>query len=266
MLVDTHLHLDLEQFDPDRADVIANARAAGVQGFVLIGFDERRWNSTAALCDAHAGMVRTAGVHPNSAMSWHAGSRTALAEQLVMDDVVALGEIGLDFFRDNSEPDVQREVFIEQLELARELELPVIIHQRSAEQEVLEVLTHYAPLRGVMHCFSGDLEFAARCLALGFHLGLGGVVTYPKSDLIREAVAAAPLDRLLLETDAPFLAPQAWRGKRNQPAYVGSVAECIAQLVGVHPGELAERTTRNAVELFGPSLAAALQQAMSEQQ
>lgn len=266
MLVDTHLHLDLEQFDPDRANVIADARAAGVQGFVLIGFDEQRWTTTAALCDAHAGMVRVAGMHPNSATSWHAGSCAALTEQLAMDGVVAIGEIGLDFFRNNAAPDVQRAVFAQQLELARELALPVIIHQRSAEVEVLDVLARFAPLRGVMHCFSGDLEYAERCLELGFHLGIGGVVTYPKSNLIREAVMATPLDRLLLETDAPFLAPQAWRGKRNEPAYVANVAECVAKLVDMQPAELAERTTGNAIELFGPALAAALQQAVSVEQ
>ena len=263
MLIDTHLHLDLEQFEPDRADVIERARAAGVHGFVLIGFDERRWSTTAALCASQAGMVRSAGVHPNSASSWHTGSREALAKQLVMDGVVAVGEIGLDFYRDSADRDVQCAVFSEQLELARELDLPVIIHQRAAEAEVLDTLADFAPLRGVMHCFSGDWEYAQRCVGLGFHLGLGGVVTFPKSHGVREAVRAAPLDRLVLETDAPFLAPQAWRGKRNEPAYVANVAECVSALVGLQLTELVERTTSNAFELFGPALSEAVARSMN---
>jgi len=263
MLVDTHVHLDLEQFDADRADVIDRARAAGVQGMVLIGFEERRWTSTAALCASQVGMVRSAGVHPNSASSWHAGSRALLAEQLAMEGVVAVGEIGLDFYRDSADRDVQRAVFIEQVALARDLDLPVIIHQRAAEGEVLDVLDRFASLRGVMHCFSGDREYAERCLALGFHLGVGGVVTFPKSHDVREAVQTAPLDRLLLETDAPFLAPQAWRGKRNEPAYVANVAECVSALVGVPFTELAERTTSNAIEVFGPALSEAMAHSMN---
>ena len=258
MLVDTHLHLDLEHFDADRAAVVERARSAGVKGSVLIGFEPRRWLTTAELCARCPGMVRAAGVHPNSVTTWSAGTEKLLADELGKPGVVALGEIGLDFYRDRADPDQQRAVFGAQLALARELAVPVVIHQRAAEQEVLDTLARFAPLRGVMHCFTGDKAFAARCLALGLHLGLGGVLTFPRSTDVREAVRQAPLDRLLLETDAPFIAPQAWRGRRNEPAYVATVAEQLAQLRGLDLATIAEQTTRNAVELFGQQLAIAL--------
>lgn len=258
MLVDTHLHLDMEQFDADRDTVVEHARQAGVSGFVLVGFEERRWPTTEALCERFPGMVRAAGVHPNSATTWHDGTAEALEAELAKPGVVALGEIGLDFFRDDVAPETQREVFERQLELARRLDVPVIIHQRSAEIEVVETIERCAPLRGVMHCFTGDAAFAERCLALGFYLGLGGVLTFPRSDALRDAIRQAPEDRLLLETDAPFIAPQPWRGQRNEPAYVAAVAEQLAELRGCSVADIAERTTRNALALFGPSLASTL--------
>lgn len=261
MLVDSHLHLDLEQFDDDRDAVVARARADRVQGFVLIGFEPRRWRSTAGLCARYPGMVRAAGVHPNSAATWEAGTPAALAAELGKPGVVAVGEIGLDFYRDSADPESQRAVFAAQLELARALNMPVIIHQRAAETEVLSTLERFAPLRGVMHCFTGDSEYAAQYLALGLHLGFGGVLTFPRSEGVREAARSAPLDRLLLETDAPFIAPQPWRGRRNEPAYVTAVAAQLAEVRGVGLDALAEQTTSNAVELFGQQLANALPEA-----
>jgi TatD DNase family protein len=255
MLVDTHLHLDLGQFDHDRSAVVERARAAGVSGFVLIGFEPLRWRTTAELCARYPDMVRAAGVHPNSAATWEADTVDLLAAELGEPGVVALGEIGLDFYRDSADPQTQRTAFAAQLELARALDVPVIIHQRAAEQEVLDTLQRFAPLRGVMHCFTGDADFAGRCVALGLHLGIGGVLTFPRSTAIRDAVRDAPMDRLLLETDAPFIAPQPWRGRRNQPAYVSAVAAELADALDLNVEEVEEHTTRNAVELFGQQLA-----------
>jgi TatD DNase family protein len=203
-------------------------------------------------------MVRAAGVHPNSAGTWEAGTADLLAAELSRPGVVALGEIGLDFYRDSADPDTQRAVFAAQLEIASALDMPVIIHQRDAELEVLELLQRFAPLRGVMHCFTGDAGYARQCLELGLHLGIGGVLTFPRSDAVREAVRSAPLDRLLLETDAPFIAPQPWRGRRNEPAYVAAVATTLADVLALEVPVVAEQTTRNSVELFGQQLADSL--------
>jgi TatD DNase family protein len=257
-LIDTHAHLDLAEFDDDRIAVLERSLEAGVHATLLIGFDAERWRSTAALCGARAELVRAVGVHPNSAEQWSAETQRGLEAQLDSGDAVAVGEIGLDFFRTHADPDQQRAAFVTQLDLARAARLPIIIHQRQAEAELLETLGPYAPLRGVLHCFSGDAAFAARCLELGLHLGVGGVATYPKSGAVREALAQAPLERLLLETDAPFLAPLSKRGKRNEPAYMVETLEVIARERGASVDAIAAATTANAVALFGAPLERAL--------
>jgi TatD DNase family protein len=257
-LIDTHAHLDLPEFDVDRAAVLQRSRTAGVHATLLIGFDPERWRSTAALCASRPELVRAVGVHPNSAEQWNADVQADLEAELARGDAVAVGEIGLDYFRQHANPDQQRAAFATQLQLAQAAGLPIIIHQRQAEAELLETLTPFAPLRGVLHCFSGDADFAARCLELGLHLGVGGVATYPKSSAVREALAAAPLERLLLETDAPFLAPRSRRGKRNEPAYLLETLELIARERGVSADAIAHATTANALALFGARLAHAL--------
>jgi TatD DNase family protein len=257
-LIDTHAHLDLPEFDDDRAALLQRSLAAGVHATILIGFDPKRWRSTATLCAERPELVRAVGLHPNSARQWSAALHGDLEAELARGDAVAVGEIGLDFFREHADPAHQRSAFAAQLDIARATQLPIIIHQRQAEAALLEILTPYAPLRGVLHCFSGDAAFAASCLELGLHLGVGGVATYPKSAAVREALAAAPLERLLLETDAPFLAPRSHRGTRNEPAYMLETLELLAHARGVTAGAIAAATTGNAVALFGESLANAL--------
>lgn len=261
-IIDTHCHLDLEQFDADRVEMLQRAQDAGVAAMVLIGFNPDRWRETAKLCADRPEMVRTVGIHPNDAEIWDGSVRADLIQEIKSGNPVAVGEIGLDFFRSRDTAEQQQQAFEEQLEIAREHDLPVVIHQRAAELEVLRTLSGTPGVRGVMHCFTGDLAYAERTLELGFYLGIGGVVTYPKSDDVREAVAAAPSDRLLLETDAPFLAPQSHRGKRNEPAYLSEIIMEVARVRGTTVEAVAEQTTENALRLFGPALKGAMNSGM----
>lgn len=253
-IVDTHCHLDLDAFDEDRADVLDRALSAGVHAMILVGYNPERWRTTADLCARHRYLKRTVGIHPNNAGMWDDQMAVQLRHELVRDRPVALGEIGLDFYRSADNADQQRRAFVAQLEIASEFELPVVIHQRSAEDEVLKVLADVRPRSGVMHCFTGNREYAERCLELGLHLGIGGVVTFPKSTEIREVVASAPDDKLVLETDAPFLAPQLRRGKRNESALLPAVLQEVASTKRTSGADMAERTTTNAVDLFGKQL------------
>lgn len=253
-LIDTHSHLDTEAFDADRDDVITAARAASIDAVLLIGYDRQRWRTTQALCERYPLFVRAAGLHPNSAEQWNTNMERDLNNEIAAGQIVAIGETGLDYYRDHASPTKQRAAFNSQLELARQFDLPVIIHQRSAEADILDILAAYAPVRGVMHCFSGTSSFAERCIELGLHLGVGGVVTYPKSTDIRVALERVPDDTLLLETDAPFLAPQGNRGKRNEPAFMRTTLEVLANLRGQSPEQVARITTENAERLFGGRL------------
>ncbi|HUG16493.1 MAG TPA: TatD family hydrolase [Thermomicrobiales bacterium] len=259
-IVDTHCHLDLSAFDEDRDAVIRNAIAVGVHSMVAIGFNPDRWHSTRRLCHAYPFMLRAVGVHPNDAGIWNDDVREALADECASGDPVAIGETGLDFFRDRADHEAQTLAFERQIELSRELSLPIIIHQRNAEAEVLEALAPYAPIRGVMHCFTGSASFASACMRLGLMLGIGGVATFPRSEELRSTIARLPLRSIIVETDAPYLAPQSQRGKRNSPALVTEVVEVIASSRRVLVESIADETTDNAIRLFGPRMSQALEQ------
>jgi TatD DNase family protein len=259
MLVDSHAHLEMEAFDADRDAVLTRARDAGV-GFILaIGNahpESGSMDKALALCRRHADLATTAGIHPHDARiasdAWHG----RLAELLREPEVWAVGEIGLDYYYDHSPRDTQRGVFRDLLAVAREADRPVIIHARDADADLLEILgRHWAPPNpgGIMHCFAGDPAMAARCLALGFHISFAGTLTFPKAENVRAAAAAVPPDRLLVETDAPYLAPVPVRGRRNEPAHVRHVAAALARVHGLDEAELARRTTANFWHLFGRS-------------
>lgn len=234
--------------------MIDRARSAGVAAIVVIGHSPERWRTSAALCASHPFLARTVGMHPNDAARWSDSILDAIEDEIATEEPIAIGETGLDFFRDSAPEELQREAFASQIRIARRHDLPIVIHQRSAESQVLDMLGRHGPVRGVMHCFGGDKSFAAACVESGLMLGIGGVATYPKSEAVRAAIAATPLDRLILETDAPYLAPQPWRGKRNEPSYVVAAAEVIASVHGTSLEDVAARTTANAVRLFGPRL------------
>lgn len=250
MLVDTHCHLDQPQFEADIGAVIARAHEAGVRRMVTIGTDLPSSRMAVALAERYTGVYAAVGVHPHQAKTWDEAALTELEQLARHAKVVAIGEIGLDFYRDWSPRQAQAHAFEAQLGLARRLGLPVIIHDREAHEAVLATLQAHAPVRGVLHSFSGDAQVAEAALALGLHLGFSGPVTFPKADALRQVVAQTPLERLLVETDAPYLAPQAHRGRRNEPAYVRYVAEEVAAVKGLPFEVVAAQTTANAEALF----------------
>lgn len=253
-IVDTHCHIDLDVFDHDRDEIIRAALNNDVHALVAIGFNAERWRSTAALCRRFPFIVRAAGLHPNDAQRWKSETLDELRRECSDPSVVAVGETGLDFFRDRAGKQEQLRAFEAQLELAGDLGLPVVIHQREAESEVLDALKRHVPLTGVMHCFTGDERYAESCLELGMMIGVGGVLTYPRSNELRRAIQLLPSTSIIVETDAPFLAPQIRRGSRNTPGNVRDIVETLAEIRGETMESTAAITTQNAIRLFGPVL------------
>jgi len=252
MLVDTHAHLDDEQFDTDRGEVLSRARGAGVTAIVNASYHLPSAAAAAALAADHDWIYAACGIHPHEAGGARPGYQDTLRELAARPKVVAIGEIGLDYYRDLSPREEQRRIFREQLSLARELELPVIIHSRDAHGDVLRILKGdgVGPAGGVMHCFSGSWEMAREVLAMGFYISLAGPVTFSNATRLAEVARRLPCDRLLVETDCPYLAPVPYRGRRNEPAYVRLVAQKVAELRGVPFEELAAQTAENAARVF----------------
>ena len=257
-LFDTHCHLDFESFHDDIEAVIARAAEAGVTRLIVPSLDLDNAAAVLALAERFPGVYAAVGVHPNSAAGWCDQWIDRLRELAQHPKVVAIGEIGLDYYWDKTPPETQHRALTQQLELAVELGLPVIIHNREASADVVRLLSdlvtrHSSPVtppRGVLHSFSADWHTAESALALGYHLGFTGPLTYKKADDLRAIAARVPLDRILIETDAPFLAPHPHRGRRNEPAYVRHAAERLAEVRGVSLDEIAATTTANAVRLF----------------
>jgi TatD DNase family protein len=256
-MIDSHCHLAGREFDPDLPEVVCRARAAGVTGAlcILADDDAAEDEGAARVRDQWPEVRFAAGIHPHNA-GRHAGDVAggvaAVEARLRRHGAVALGEIGLDYHYDLSPRDVQQEVFRSQIALARRLHLPVIIHTREATADTLAILRAdgAGELTGVFHCFTGDDETAAAAVELGFYLSFAGIVTFAKADALRETARRTPADRLLVETDAPYLAPAPFRGKRNEPAYVAKVVERIAAVRGVATDELARQTAGNFQRLF----------------
>ncbi len=235
-VIDSHCHIDLPAFDADRDAVMERARAAGVEAMLLIGgFDEEQGHLRALRVAAELGLPVSAGVHPHEARLATAAIYDELRTLAADKRIVAIGEIGLDFHYDHSPRDVQREVFRAQVRLAREVNLPVIIHTREADDETATLLEEEGAIAGVIHCFTGGHDLARRALALGFFISFSGIVAFPRAEVIQEVARTIPLDRLLVETDSPFLAPPPHRGKRNEPAFVVEVVRTIARLRGEPP-------------------------------
>jgi TatD DNase family protein len=259
MFVDSHAHIDGPEFDADRDEMLERALAAGVTTILNVGTGDPHsgvFERAIELGHRHDRVYTAIGVHPHDAR-FYDDQAEALIKQLFETGgrVIAWGEIGLDFHYNNSPRDVQLEVFKRQLRAAREVGVPVIIHTREAESETIEILqSEYtdAECGGVFHCFSGSKDLARRALDLGFAISFSGIVTFRRADELREIAKEVPLDRLLIETDCPFLAPVPYRGKRNEPAYVVEVARCIAELRGLPLQEIARLTTDNFENLFDP--------------
>jgi TatD DNase family protein len=250
-LIDSHCHLDDKQFDADREAVIARAREAGVERMMAIGTGDGPPDLEAALRLArlHDFIYATVGVHPHDASKatpeTFARMEALATDATVKTKLLAIGEIGLDYHYDFSPRNVQREVFVAQLKLAGRAGKPIVIHTREAWDDTLLLLREHWSGGGIMHCFSGGAAEARQALDLGFHLSFGGVLTFPKAEALREAARLAPEDRLLVETDAPYLAPVPKRGKRNEPAFMVETVRRLAEVRGVRPEHIAERTTGN---------------------
>ena len=254
MLVDTHAHLNFPQFSGDLDRVVQNAKEAGVARIVNVGTNLEVSRQAAALAEQHEGIYATAGFHPHDVETADAQGLKALPDLLSHERIVAVGETGLDFYRDYAPHDLQERVFHHHIRLALETGLPLVIHSRGAEDRVLDLLeAHRAgEVGGVLHCFGGDWEQAKRAVDLNFYLGFGGTVTFRKSSSLPVALKT-PKERLLLETDCPYLAPVPYRGRRNEPAYVRVVAECLARERGEEVDRVLYRTGQNAFRLFGLS-------------
>lgn len=249
MLFNTHSHVDTgRQFAADREQVMERAREMGVRRLMVIGHNRSAIPITLRFADAYDWVYAAVGIHPTDALEWNGETERELREAARHPKVRAIGEVGLDYYwKDRAPFEVQRQVFRRQIQIARELNLPLVIHDRDAHEDTVQILREEGAdeVGGIMHCFAGDWSIAEQCLALGFYLGVGGTVTYKNNPTGQEVVRRAPLDRLVLETDDPYLAPMPHRGKRNEPGYVRYVAEYVAALKGITFEEVAAATWNN---------------------
>jgi len=253
MLIDSHCHLDFPDFAPERDDVIARARAAGVSPMITISTRMRRFDDVYALTQAYDDVFCSAGTHPHYATEEKDVPLADILAAAGRDKVVAIGEAGLDYHYDFSAVSDQKAGFRRHIEAARHTGLPLVIHSREAEEDtaaILEDEMRQGRFTAVLHCFTSGPELARRGLALGLYVSFSGVLTFKKSDQLREIAAKVPMDRLLVETDAPYLAPMPYRGKRNEPAYVRHTARVLAEVKGVTEDEMARTTTENVYRLF----------------
>lgn len=251
--IDTHCHLDEDAFTQDCAESISRAVDAGVVAMVAVGITLQSCRRVIELADRFPAVFATVGLHPNYVSTAGPQDWDQIVALAKSPKVVGLGETGLDQYWDHSPLDLQVEYFDRHLELSRDLGLPFVVHCRDAEADVVAQLRRHAqqgPLNGVMHSFCGSSETAAACLEMGMYLSIGGMVTFKKNESLRQVATTIPIDRLLIETDAPYLAPTPFRGKRNEPAHVRLTAACLAEIRGVSKEEIAGATTANARQLF----------------
>src|SRR5215469_2411794 len=250
MLVDSHCHLDFADSAAEREAIISRARAAGVDTMLTISTRLDEFDAVRAIAEAHSGIWCSVGVHPHEAKDYAELAPQKLLALAAHPQVVGIGETGLDFHYDLSPRDIQERVFRAHIAASRESGLPLIIHAREADREVAWILEKERPPPGVMHCFSSGRALADAALALGFYISISGIVTFRNAEELRAIVHDLPLERLLVETDAPYLAPVPYRGKRNEPAYVAATAAAVAELKGIEPQHLAEITSANFFRLF----------------
>lgn len=249
--IDTHMHLHVSQYDVDRADTIARATAAGVARMIEIGYDLASSRAAVELAASHPAIFAVVGIQPHYAAQADVTWMDEIRRLAAQPKTVAIGEIGLDYYHDRAPHDAQERLFREQLSLARELRLPVVIHSRDAQADMVRILRDAARGQpGVMHSFSGDWAYAEACLEVGFQLSFSGPLTFPKALELHDVARRAPLDRILTETDSPYLSPHPLRGKRNEPANVRLIAERLATLREMTLEQLAEAVWRNAGEIF----------------
>ncbi len=252
MLIDSHAHLEMPEFKKDLEGVIRRAMESGVEYIFTVGTEEKDWRRALEIANTHPSIYAILGIHPHNAKEIDDQTYPLLKDLCKNGKVKAYGEIGLDFFRNLSPQDIQLKRFREQIGLAKELGLPIIIHDREAHQETLEILKSEKAEEygGIIHCFSGDYEMAKVCMDMGFYISIPGSITFRNAERFREIVKKIPLDSLLVETDAPFLTPEPFRGKRNEPSYVRYTAQKVAEIKKVSFDKVAEVTTENALRVF----------------
>ncbi|ENH96117.1 hypothetical protein J416_12577 [Gracilibacillus halophilus YIM-C55.5] len=252
MLFDTHVHLNIEQFDQDREEVLKRAQEAGVAYMVIVGFDHETIPKAIELAEQNDHMYAAVGWHPVDAIDMTDKELQWLEELASHPKVVALGEMGLDYHWDKSPKDIQKEVFRQQIHLAKKVNLPIIIHNREATEDIIAILQeeNASQVGGVMHCYNDSVDYVDTCLDMNFYISLGGPVTFKNATLPKEVAKYVPNDRLMVETDCPFLAPHPNRGKRNEPAYVKLVAEKVAEIRETDVDTIAQMTTANAKRFF----------------
>lgn len=254
MLIDTHCHLDFPEFDADRDLVLKNAQACGITTIINIGSSLKGSRSSVELSRKYPQVFAAVGVHPHDARDCDEGTFAEIRQLSAEKKVTAIGEVGLDYFRNLSDPALQREVFEKFVEFAIERKLPLVVHCRQAEEDTLAILKKRigSGLKGVViHCFSGSEDFLKKCLDLGFFVSFTCNITYKKAQGLREAVRLAPLERMFLETDAPYLSPEGKRGRRNEPANVRDLAQEVARIKEIDFEKVCAATTKNAIEFFG---------------
>jgi TatD DNase family protein len=259
--IDSHCHIDGEAFDGDRDEVVENAKRAGVKAMLVVGTGNPHDGEVAKAVETaerYENVFASVGVHPHDAKLYDDKAEATLVSLVKSSNkIIAWGEIGLDFYYDHSPRDIQREVFKRQIQTAKSLNLPIIIHSRDADDETVEILRaecDYPDFKGIMHCFGGTAEMAQALMDIGFLISFAGNVTFKKAENLRDAARVVPLEKLLIETDCPFLTPIPFRGKRNEPAYVVETAKFLADFYGVDVATLANQTTRNFLDLFNLSL------------
>lgn len=252
-MIDTHTHLEMPQFDGDREDVINRALDAGLSILINVGSDLKGSKIAVELAHKYDFIYAAVGIHPHEVKEVTAETYKEIRKLLADPKVIAVGEIGLDYYKDYSPGDIQQREFIRQIRLAKEFKKPVIIHSRDSKEDTLKILKEegVSELKGIMHCFSGDEDMAERCIEMGFYISFAGPVTYPNADRLRRVVKTIPTNRLLTETDCPYLAPQQVRGKRNEPAYVRHVAEKVAEIKGLSIEDIDRTVKLNVHNLFG---------------
>lgn len=249
-LIDTHAHLDFEKLRENIDEVLENCKTAGIEKIVIPGVTLVDMPKVIDLIEKYDNLYGAAAVHPSETKDWQEEYYYILQDYAQHDKVVAIGETGLDYYWDKSFNETQQHVFRRHLEMAEELELPVIVHDREAHGDILSILKEYPNVKGVMHCFSGSAEFAIECIKLGYYIALGGPVTFKNSVKPKEVAAKVPIEKLVLETDSPFLAPHPYRGKDNDPSKIILVAETIAEIKNLSIEEVANITSNNAEKLF----------------
>lgn len=252
MIFESHAHYDAHQFDEDREELLGSMQENGVGTVINVCADWDSVTEVVEMAQSYPIMYAAVGLHPDEVGDLDEERFEYLKSQCQKEKVVAVGEIGLDYYWDNESHDVQKKWFVKQLELARDLDLPVIIHSRDAAEDTLKIMKEYAQgLRGVIHCFSYSKELAEEYVKMGFYIGIGGVVTFKNGKKLKEVAEAVPLERILLETDCPYLAPEPYRGKRNSSLYIPHVAQAIADIKGSTYEEVVAQTEQNAKVLFG---------------